>query len=141
MQDVVGKVPRYPITKKGRRHFKPGQRATQLGQPNRLDPSCVIVFADPFDEIFAQLAPGLVRHSLVRPWPLQGKSLRCLDFVCLPRRAASKSGIQAVKPSPSKLFPAQRFGTKRSVQNKVRLQVKCLMPSDAYTELRKQLFS
>ena len=63
LENVIREVPRHPIAEKAGGNFEAGQGPTQLRKTNRLDPSCVVVAANALDQVFAQLAPGLVCHS------------------------------------------------------------------------------
>ena len=63
LENMIREVPRHPVAKKAGGNFEAGQGPTQLRKTNRLDPSCVVVAANALDQVFAQLAPGLVCHS------------------------------------------------------------------------------
>ena len=63
LENVIREIPRHPVAKKAGGNFKAGQGPTQLRKTNRFNPSCVVVAANALDQVFAQLAPGLVCHS------------------------------------------------------------------------------
>ena len=62
--DMVAVVALHPVAEKDRRHFEARNAVFQLRQLQRFDPGCVIMLADPLDQLFPNLPPGFIRHSL-----------------------------------------------------------------------------
>jgi hypothetical protein len=62
--DMVGIVALNPVAKEDRRHFKAGNAVVQEGEFQRFDPGDVIVFPNTLDQLFPDLTPSFVRHSL-----------------------------------------------------------------------------
>ena len=62
--DVIAVVALDPVAEEDRRHLEAGDAVFQLRQLQRFDPGGVVVLTDPFDQLFPNLPPGFIRHSL-----------------------------------------------------------------------------
>src|SRR3989338_8631910 len=66
-QDVVCKIARNPIAKKGGRHLETHDDFRKIGQAQRFNPSRIVVLTNPLDQRIFHPATGFHRHSSFRP--------------------------------------------------------------------------